>query len=159
MGLFAIWNDSKAHIHKLISTKILTQFLPVVYSVWLPTSYVAITATGDFPFWGGKLIAPLLAYTKLGRNFLVYIAALAKEQIHSTINWYTVHFCTKWTLYLVLIMLWGAKMQNFRLPKVLALPYSMMTCTALMCDQFVVFHTKWRHTTANLRYWTVAGLG
>ena len=56
--------------------------------------------------------------------FLVYIAALAKEQLHSTINWYTVHFCTKWTLYLVLIMLWGAKMQNFRLPKVLALPYS-----------------------------------
>ena len=152
MGLFAIWNDPKAHVHKLISTKILTQFLPVGYSVWLPTSYVAITATGDFPFWGGKLIAPLLAYTKLGRNFLVYIAALAKEQIHSTINWYTVHFCTKWTLYLVLIMLWGAKMQNFRLPKVLALPYSMMTCTALMCDQFVVFHTKWRHTTANLRY-------
>ena len=56
--------------------------------------------------------------------FLVYIAALAKEQIYGTINWYTVHFCTKWTLYLVLIMLWGAKMQNFRLPKVLALPYS-----------------------------------
>ena len=78
----------------------------------------------DFPFWGEKLIAPLLAHTKMGRNFLLYIAALAKEQMHSTTNWYTVHFCTKWTLYLVLIMLWGAKMQNFRLPKVLALPYS-----------------------------------
>ena len=158
MGLFAIWNDPKAHVHKLISTKILTQFLPVGYSVWLPTSYVAITATGDFPFWGEKLIAPLLAYTKLGRNFLVYIAALAKEQIHSTINWYTVHFCTKWTLYLVLIMLWGLK------------------CKILGSQKFWLCHTPWwhaqlscvinswyfipnrRHTTANFRYQTGTGL-
>ena len=67
MGFLAIWNTFHAHQQQLISPKS-SEAIPVLIgkSVWIPTSYEAITATVDF-----KKIDCAFANLKRGRSFLL----------------------------------------------------------------------------------------
>ena len=77
MGFLAIWNTFHAHQQQLISPKS-SEAIPVLIgkSVWIPTSYEAITATVDLK----KLIAPLLIWSE--DAVFCYVAHRQNERRH-----------------------------------------------------------------------------